>query len=146
MERIYHVQAYSFGDGEMKSYIFKRFPSKKEKMNRYSHEGNLNAEDHTAGLNKNGTWSSFKHVPNKRDWTNDQRIAREIRAAIEEEESVPEDEAEGIDIHVDEGIATLNGAVSSREERMAIEDKVSEIVGADKVVNQLNVSSPEGTS
>lgn len=71
----------------------------------------------------------------------DQKLARDIRNAINEEDSIPDDERASIDVQVDEGIVTISGIVSSKEEKDTIAQRVEALTGSEKFVNQLSVAS-----
>lgn len=138
MMRIYQFPIRRFGNGEIRSYRLKRSQLKSNELNLYLNEADLSGEDDLFGSRSSG---SFSGNTEKREWNSDQKIAREIRTAIEDEEFIPAEESDGIDVQVDEGIVTLSGTVSSQEEKKAIAQRVEALVGAEKFVNHLNVAS-----
>lgn len=68
----------------------------------------------------------------------DRDTARDIRRSIMQDKSLST-YAHNVKIISQDGIVTLKGPVRSEEEKAAIEAKAAEIVGKDKVTNQLEV-------
>src|ERR1700682_4285480 len=68
----------------------------------------------------------------------DREISRDIRRSIVQDKSLST-YAHNIKIISQNGLVTLKGPVRSEEEKSAIEAKAAEIVGRDKVTNQLEV-------
>jgi osmotically-inducible protein OsmY len=71
--------------------------------------------------------------------SNDRELARQIRRAVVKDKSLSTD-AHNVKIIAQNGSVTLKGAVKSDEEKQAIESKASEIAGAGKVTNELQVA------
>ncbi|HZQ19026.1 MAG TPA: BON domain-containing protein [Terriglobales bacterium] len=68
----------------------------------------------------------------------DRDITRDIRRSIMADKSLST-YAHNVKIISENGTVTLKGPVRSEEEKRAIEEKASEIVGKHKVTNQLDV-------
>jgi hyperosmotically inducible periplasmic protein len=68
----------------------------------------------------------------------DRDITRDIRRSIMQDKSLST-YAHNVKIISENGMVTLKGPVRSEEEKNAIEAKAAEIVGKDKVTNQLTV-------
>ena len=68
----------------------------------------------------------------------DRDIARDIRRSIAQDKSLSS-YAHNIKIISQNGVVTLKGPVRSEDEKSAIEAKAAEIVGREKVTNQLEV-------
>jgi hyperosmotically inducible periplasmic protein len=71
--------------------------------------------------------------------SNDRELARHIRRAIVKDKSLSTD-AHNVKIIAQNGSVTLKGAVKSDEEKQAIESKATEVAGAGKVTNELQVA------
>jgi hyperosmotically inducible periplasmic protein len=71
--------------------------------------------------------------------SNDRELAREIRRAVVKDKSLSTD-AHNVKIIAQNGSVTLKGAVKSDQEKQAIESKATEIAGAGKVPNELQVA------
>ena len=71
--------------------------------------------------------------------SNDRELAREIRRAVVKDKSLSTD-AHNVKIIAQNGSVTLKGAVKSDQEKQAIESKATEIAGAGKVTNELQVA------
>jgi hyperosmotically inducible protein len=71
--------------------------------------------------------------------SNDRELARQIRRAVVKDKSLSTD-AHNIKIIAQNGAVTLKGAVKSDEEKQAIQSKATEIAGAGKVTNELEVA------
>ena len=71
--------------------------------------------------------------------SNDRELARQIRRAIVKDKSLSTD-AHNVKIIAENGSVTLKGPVKSDEEKQAIQSKASQIAGADKVSNELEVA------
>jgi hypothetical protein len=137
MIRTYQSSVRRFGNGEFKSYRFKRSRVKGNELTSYLYESDIIGDDDFLGMRGGGQTSKDP----QRLWNDDQKLARDIRSAIEEEESIPYDEIASIDVQVDEGIVTISGIVSSLEEKKVIAKKVEAFVGVEKFVNHLSVAS-----
>lgn len=72
--------------------------------------------------------------------SNDRELARQIRRAVVKDKSLSTD-AHNVKIIAQNGSVTLKGAVKSDEEKQAVESKATEIAGAGKVTNELQVAS-----
>jgi hyperosmotically inducible protein len=72
----------------------------------------------------------------------DREITRDIRRSIVQDKSLST-YAHNVKIISQHGMVTLKGPVRSDDEKSAIEAKASEIVGKDKVTNQLEVKSQQ---
>ena len=68
----------------------------------------------------------------------DREIARKIRQSIVQDKSLSS-YAHNVKIIAENGAVTLKGPVRSDEEKTAVEAKVAEVAGADKVTSQLEV-------
>jgi hyperosmotically inducible periplasmic protein len=68
----------------------------------------------------------------------DREITRDIRRSIVQDKSLST-YAHNVKIISQNGMVTLKGPVRSEDEKSAIEAKAAEIVGRDKVTNQLEV-------
>jgi hyperosmotically inducible periplasmic protein len=71
--------------------------------------------------------------------SNDRELARQIRRAVVKDKSLSTD-AHNVKIIAQNGSVTLKGAVKSEQEKQAIESKATEIAGAGKVTNELQVA------
>ena len=71
--------------------------------------------------------------------SSDRELARQIRRAVVKDKSLSTD-AHNVKIIAQNGTVTLKGAVKSDEEKQAIESKATEIAGAGKVTNELQVA------
>jgi osmotically-inducible protein OsmY len=69
----------------------------------------------------------------------DRELARQIRRSIMKDKSLSM-YAHNVKIVAQNGSVTLKGAVKSDEEKQAIQAKASEIAGADKVTNEIEVA------
>ena len=69
----------------------------------------------------------------------DRELARKIRRAVVNDKSLSTD-AHNVKIIAQNGSVTLKGAVKSDEEKQAIESKATEVAGAGKVTNELQVA------
>ena len=70
---------------------------------------------------------------------NDRELTRQIRRAVVKDKSLSTD-AHNVKIIAQNGSVTLKGAVKSDEEKQAIESKATDIAGAGKVTNELQVA------
>lgn len=70
---------------------------------------------------------------------NDRELARQIRRAIVKDKSLSTD-AHNVKVIAQNGSVTLKGAVKSDEEKQMIQTKATQIAGADKVTNELQVA------
>ena len=68
----------------------------------------------------------------------DQDITQQIRQSIMKDESLSTD-AHNVKVISQNGMVTLKGPVRSEDEKSAIEAKAVDVVGKDKVTNQLEV-------
>ncbi len=71
--------------------------------------------------------------------TNDRQLTAQIRRAIVKDKSLSTT-AHNVKIISQNGAVTLKGPVKSEEEKQAIESKATEIAGAGKVNNELQVA------
>ncbi len=71
--------------------------------------------------------------------TNDRQLTAQIRRAIVKDKSLSTT-AHNVKIIAQDGAVTLKGPVKSEEEKQAIESKATEIAGAGKVNNELEVA------
>ncbi len=71
--------------------------------------------------------------------TNDRQLTTQIRRAIAKDKSLSTT-AHNVKIISQNGAVTLKGPVKSEEEKQAIESKATEIAGAGKVNNELQVA------
>jgi hyperosmotically inducible periplasmic protein len=72
----------------------------------------------------------------------DRDITRDIRRSIMQDKSLSA-YAHNVKIISQNGMVTLRGPVRSEEEKTTIEAKAAEIVGKDKVTNQLTVKTQD---
>lgn len=75
---------------------------------------------------------------NQKDNTSDREITRKIRSSITSEKSLST-YAHNVKIITQGGQVTLKGPVRDENEKQAIASKAADVVGADKVNNQLSV-------
>lgn len=71
--------------------------------------------------------------------TSDRELTRQIRRAVVKDSSLSTD-AHNVKIITQNGAVTLKGPVKSEEEKQAIEAKATQIAGAGKVTNELQVA------
>lgn len=71
--------------------------------------------------------------------SSDRELARQIRRAVVKDKALSTD-AHNVKIIAQNGTVTLKGAVKSDEEKQAIESKATEIAGAGKVTNEIQVA------
>lgn len=71
--------------------------------------------------------------------SNDRELTRQIRRAVVKDKSLSTD-AHNVKIITQNGSVTLKGPVKSDQEKQAIESKATEIAGAGKVTNELQVA------
>ena len=69
----------------------------------------------------------------------DRQMARQIREAIVKDKSLST-YAHNVKVVVQDGAVTLKGTVRSDEERQAIEAKATQVAGADKVTDQIEIA------
>jgi hyperosmotically inducible protein len=69
----------------------------------------------------------------------DRQMARQIRQAIVQDKSLST-YAHNIKVIVQDGAVTLKGTVRSEEEKQAIEAKATQVAGADKVTDQIEIA------
>jgi hyperosmotically inducible periplasmic protein len=72
--------------------------------------------------------------------SNDRELTRQIRSAIVKDKSLSTD-AHNVKIITQNGTVTLKGPVKSEQEKQAIESKATDIAGAGKVTNELQIIS-----
>ena len=72
----------------------------------------------------------------------DRNITKQIRSAIMSDKSLST-YAHNIKIITRDGMATLKGPVRSEDERMEIQTKAQQIVGASNVTNKLTIAPPK---
>jgi hyperosmotically inducible protein len=68
----------------------------------------------------------------------DRDLTKQIRQAIEKDKSIST-YGHNVKVITQNGMVTLKGPVRSEEEKKAIEAKASEVAGADKVTNEMDV-------
>jgi len=71
--------------------------------------------------------------------SNDRELAQQIRRAVVKDKSLSTD-ARNVKIIAQNGSVTLKGAVKSDAEKQSIESKATEVAGAGKVTNELQVA------
>lgn len=71
--------------------------------------------------------------------SSDRELARQIRRAVVKDKALSTD-AHNVKIIAQNGTVTLKGAVKSDEEKQAIESKATEIAGAGKVNDEIQVA------
>lgn len=71
--------------------------------------------------------------------TSDRELTRQIRRAVVKDNSLSTN-AHNVKIITQNGAVTLKGPVKSEEEKQAIEAKATQIAGAGKVTNELQVA------
>jgi len=89
-----------------------------------------------AGKEDKGGATADKQKPNKADL----EMTKKIRQAVMKDKTLSM-EAHNVKIISQDGQVTLRGSVRSEDEKKAIADKATEIAGAGKVDNQLEVSA-----
>ena len=77
-------------------------------------------------------------VENQKENTSDREITRKIRRSITAEKSLST-YAHNVKIITQDGQVTLKGPVQDENEKQAIASKAAEVVGTEKVNNQLTV-------
>jgi len=75
----------------------------------------------------------------------DDRITREIEAALQSERSLSE-RARQVDVSTEEGVVTLQGSVENDSERAAVEAIARDVDGVKRVENQLVSTRPPAGS
>lgn len=68
----------------------------------------------------------------------DRDVTQQIRRSIEKDKSLST-YAHNVKVITQNGVVTLKGPVRSEDEKRAIEAKATEVAGADKVTNELEV-------
>ena len=79
-----------------------------------------------------------KTADNQNENTSDRTITQKIRRAITADSSLST-YAHNVKIVTQDGQVTLKGPVRSEDEKQMIASKAAEVVGADKITNQLTV-------
>lgn len=79
-----------------------------------------------------------KTADQQKDNTSDREITRKIRASVVADKSLST-YAHNVKIIAQNGAVTLKGPVHSDEEKQAVASKAAEVVGQDKVTDQLTV-------
>jgi hypothetical protein len=74
----------------------------------------------------------------QKDNRSDREITQQVRKAIVKDKSLSS-YAHNVKVITQNGMVTLKGPVRSEDEKKAIEAKVAEVAGRDKVTNQLDV-------
>ena len=69
----------------------------------------------------------------------DRQIAAEIRRSLVKDKALST-YAHNVKVIVQDGAVTLKGPVRSDEEKQAVEAKVAEVAGADKITNQIEIA------
>jgi hyperosmotically inducible protein len=69
----------------------------------------------------------------------DRQMAQQIRQAIVKDKSLST-YAHNVKVIVQDGAVTLKGTVRSDEEKQTIEAKATQVAGADKVTNQIEIA------
>ena len=75
----------------------------------------------------------------QKEHSNDRELAQQIRRAVVKDKSLSTD-ARNVKIIAQNGSVTLKGAVKSDAEKQSIESKATEVAGAGKVTNELQVA------
>jgi hyperosmotically inducible periplasmic protein len=75
----------------------------------------------------------------QKETKSDREIARQIRRAIVKDKSLST-YAHNVKVIVQDGAVTLKGPVHSDEEKRAVEAKATQVAGADKVTDQIDVT------
>jgi len=70
----------------------------------------------------------------------DVELARQIRKALVNDKTLSTN-AHNVKVIVQGGMVTLKGPVNSAEEKQAVEAKASQMAGADRVTNELQIAS-----
>jgi len=95
------------------------------------------APDNTK-VNQQDRDSSQPTADRQKDNRSDREITQQIRQAVMEDSSLSS-YAHNVKIVSQNGMVTLKGPVRSEEDKQSIAAKAAEVVGADKVTNQLEV-------
>ena len=95
------------------------------------------APDNTK-VNQRDRDSSQPTADQQKDNRSDREITQQIRQAVMKDTSLSS-YAHNVKIVSQNGMVTLKGPVRSEEDKQSIAAKAAEVVGADKVTNQLEV-------
>ncbi len=95
------------------------------------------APDNTK-VNKGDNHASKPTADRQKDNPSDRDLTKQIRQSIVKDKSLSR-YAHNVKIIVQNGAVTLKGPVRSEEEKSAIEQKASEIVGKDKLTSELAI-------
>jgi hyperosmotically inducible periplasmic protein len=79
----------------------------------------------------------------QKDNRSDRELARDVRRAIVKDKSLSTD-AHNVKVIAQDGMITLKGPVRSANEKQAVETKAAEVVGENKVKNELHVAAEHG--
>jgi len=97
------------------------------------------APDNTK-VNQRDRDSSQPTADRQKDKRSDREITQQIRQAVMKDSSLSSSSyAHNVKIVSQNGMVTLKGPVRSEEDKQSIAAKAAEVVGADKVTNQLEV-------
>jgi osmotically-inducible protein OsmY len=97
------------------------------------------APDNTE-VNQRERDSSQPTADRQKDNRSDREITQQIRQAVMKDSSLSSSSyAHNVKIVSQNGMVTLKGPVRSEEDKQSIAAKAAEVVGADKVTNQLEV-------
>ncbi len=97
------------------------------------------APDNTE-VNQRDRDSSQPTADRQKDNRSDREITQQIRQAVMKDSSLSSSSyAHNVKIVSQNGMVTLKGPVRSEEDKQSIAAKAAEVVGADKVTNQLEV-------
>jgi osmotically-inducible protein OsmY len=95
------------------------------------------APDNTK-MNKGDANSSQTTADQQKENQSDRQITQQIRKSLMNDKALST-YAHNIKIVAQNGTVTLKGPVRSEDEKQAIEQKAAEVVGKDKVTNDLSV-------
>jgi hyperosmotically inducible periplasmic protein len=90
-------------------------------------------------VNERDRQSSEPTADQQHESSSDRELAQKIRRAIVKDDSLST-YAHNVKVIVQNGAVTLKGPVRSKQEKQAIETKASEIAGAGKVTNQIEIA------
>ena len=90
--------------------------------------------------NQNDRDSSRTTADQQANDKSDVELARQIRKAIVNDKTLSTN-AHNVKVIVRGGMVTLKGPVNSAEEKQSVETKASQLAGADRVANELQVAA-----
>jgi len=96
----------------------------------------------TAPDNSARNKAQSKTADNQKENTSDRTITQKIRRSITADKSLST-YAHNVKIVTQDGQVTLTGPVRSEDEKQSIASKAAEVVGAEKVTNQLTVKQQQ---